>query len=362
MSVVILPSFGDRFPYYDKVLIPTGLPEWIWSFGNFDGVHYLKIAQEGYKAEYSQVFFPLYPILIKLFVSNPIYDISSKTSYFLSAFMISNISFLLSLYLIYKLVILDYSNKVAFRSILLILAFPTAFYFGALYTESLFLLLVAFSFYFLRKKNFLLAGILAFLASSTRLVGVILAPLIFYEFLISFKRNELKNSDLAGAIAGVFLAPAGLIFYMIYLGINFNNPIYFLTAQPFFGAERSEYPIVLLPQVLFRYFKIFTSVSIDSLAFLNAFLEFLFTVIFLIFLFLSFKKIRFTYWFFSAAIIIIPTLTGTLSSMPRYVLLGFLLFPFLVTGLKNFFYPTTLILGILQIILLGLFVRGYWVA
>ena len=59
----ILP-FKFSFPYTDTILIPSGLPNWLWSWGNFDGVHYLTIAKSGYDGFGTQVFFPLYPMLI----------------------------------------------------------------------------------------------------------------------------------------------------------------------------------------------------------------------------------------------------------------------------------------------------------
>lgn len=56
--------FRPRFPYSDVLLIPSKLPFWIWSFANFDGVHYLTIAKNGYSAQFTQVFFPFYPFII----------------------------------------------------------------------------------------------------------------------------------------------------------------------------------------------------------------------------------------------------------------------------------------------------------
>src|SRR3989339_1347122 len=67
LSPIIIPQFGARFPYFEGRLISSGLPHFIWSFGNFDGVHYLGIAQDEYAYQFTQAFFPLYPILIKLF-------------------------------------------------------------------------------------------------------------------------------------------------------------------------------------------------------------------------------------------------------------------------------------------------------
>lgn len=58
--------FDPSFPYSDTLLVKSGLPSWIWSFANFDGVHYLTIAKSGYSAQFTQAFFPVYPGIISL--------------------------------------------------------------------------------------------------------------------------------------------------------------------------------------------------------------------------------------------------------------------------------------------------------
>src|SRR3989344_6875835 len=67
LASFIFPGFKTSFPYANIALEVTNLPNWIWGFGNFDGVHYLRIAQNGYNAEFSQAFFPFYPLLINFF-------------------------------------------------------------------------------------------------------------------------------------------------------------------------------------------------------------------------------------------------------------------------------------------------------
>lgn len=57
IAILFIPKWGGWFPDEERVLIPTKLPSWIWGFGNFDGVHYLKIMQDGYKNIFSQAFF-----------------------------------------------------------------------------------------------------------------------------------------------------------------------------------------------------------------------------------------------------------------------------------------------------------------
>src|SRR3989344_5653397 len=276
----ILP-FQPRFPYADTLLIPSGLPAWLWSFANFDGVHYLTISRYGYSAQFTQVFFPLYPLLLGLV------------------------------------------NKILFF-------FPLSLYFGSLYTESLFLLLLLSAFYFARRRHWLAASVVAALAGSTRLVGVFLLPALLWEW--DLQSNNKKVSLLLSVTRSpvTYVVPLGLLVYMVYLQINFGDPIYFWHAQPVFGAERSGSSIVLLPQVLWRYLKIFKTVPKNSLTFWIPFTElvsFFLAAVFLIIAHL--KKIRFSYLLFSWPALIVPSLTGTLSSMPRYVLILFPIFPIL---------------------------------
>ncbi len=371
-ALIFIPIFGARFPYKEQVLEITGLPEWVWGFGNFDGVHYLRIAQNGYDAMYSQAFFPLYPLIIRFAgeIFSSFKNINLDTNvfvdpvYFISGLLISNVALLPALFFYIKLIQLDLSEKIALRSVIFLLAFPTAFYFGSIYTESLFLLWLILTFYFLRKNNYLLSGVFILLASSTKFVGLILIVPMLIEVILSFKndRFNLKSSEFTKAVIGLLIAPLGLLFYMLYLRLNFENPLYFLTSQPFFGASRSGSEIILLPQVIFRYFKIFLSVPINSLAFLNSATEFLFTIGILAVLLLGFKKIRLSYFIFTLLVLLIPTLSGTLSSMPRYVLASVLVFPFLVNALGKYFKYILILLAVGQVALLSMFIRGYWVA
>jgi|Napbiome12C3dose_1001474.scaffolds.fasta_scaffold00008_45 Gpi18-like mannosyltransferase len=372
IASLLLPQFGNRFPYADQVLKVTGLPAWVWGFGNFDGVHYLRIAQNGYDAEFSQAFFPLYPLLIRFVADSNLFlqkDTQLDTriyvdpGYFFSGLILANLFFLLALVFFYKLVRIDFNHKIAFGSLLLLVSFPTSLYFGSIYTESLFLFLVLGALYFARKGNFIAAGVFSALASATRFFGLFLVPVLLIEGYLKLKKGQLlEKGEMAKTIIGILLAPFGSLFYFLFLRLNFDNPLYFLTSQSSFGAERSAEKLIFLPQVLFRYLKIFITVPVASQLYLNAVLEFIFTIAAFLVLILFIKKIRLSYLIFTLGCLIMPTLTGTLSSMPRYVLMSFLLLPFIVQGIKGK-YKLLLILFIgIGAVLLGFFVRGYWIA
>ena len=368
LSTFLIVNFGNRFAYADRVLTITHLPSWIWGFGNFDGVHYLKIAQSGYAADLSQAFFPLYPLLIRFFnffpkdnLLDPV--LFNDPSYFSTAMVLSIIFFIGALYFTYKLFSENYNKKIAQISILLLLSFPTAFYFGAVYSESLLLLLTVLTFWFTKKDKFLLAGLFAALASATKIQGAILFIFLAVELWKKYRNNlSEQRKHFTKDLLGILIAPLGLIFYMVYLKNTTGDFFYFLSSQPSFGAGRSSLPLIFLPQVIYRYLKIFLTVKVASLAFFNAFLEFSMTMGTVVVLIMAFKKMKFSYWIFSILVVILPTLTGTFSSMPRYVLMAFMLFPYLAVRYEKNIKLIIIAQAFLQIILLSMFIRGYWVS
>ncbi|MFH1971193.1 MAG: mannosyltransferase family protein [Patescibacteria group bacterium] len=366
LATVLIVNFGNRFPYSDRVLTVTGLPNWVWGFGNFDGVHYLGIAQNGYLAEYTQAFFPLYPVIIRIlnFFPKGNLDLNLYTdpSYFYTGLILSVTFFISALYFVYKLWEEQYGKKTASLAILLLLSFPTAFYFGAIYSEALFLLLAVLVFWFSKKEKYLLAGVFAALASATKILGVLLFVFLAIEVWSKYK-GKLKNitAKFWWDFIGVLISPLGIIGYMYYLYRAFDNPIYFMTAQSGFGTGKANVPVVLLPQVIYRYIRILLSVTPSSIAFWNASLELGITLVLIVGIIWSFRKIKFSYWLFVTLAVLLPTLSGTLTSMPRYVLLAFPLFPLIAKFNKASKYIILAQIA-LQVILLTMFIRGYWVA
>lgn len=341
VAPLVIPVIGNNFTLTDTEM-QYKLPYWIWSFGNFDGVHYLRIAMVGYKFRFTQVFFPFYPLLIKIITP------FSLKNYLLAGLLVSNISFLLSLIVFYKLITKIYNSKIALWSIIFLLSFPTSFYFGAVYTEGLFFLMIISSFYLLAQNKNWQAAIIGILASGTRLVGVFLC-------LSTFSKKPYKSR------APLLLIPLGLIFYMGYLQFNFNNAFYFLTAQSAFGQNRETAKIILLPQVFYRWTN--QLLTTHGLVFANSAFELSTTIFAIILLIIGLKTIKKDWIIFSICAIITPTLTGSLASMPRYVLVAFPIF-ILLAQIKSNLVKT--VIAVLFLIFLtvttALFTRGYWIA
>lgn len=342
IAPVLLPQFGDRFPYWQERLVASELPQFVWSYANFDGVHYLGIAKDGYAYQYTQAFFPLYPLAIRLFSQ------ITSLNLIISGLIISNLTFLVALVVFYKLLAQKFNSNVALWSLVFLLVFPTSFYFGSVYTEGLFFLLTVSAFYLVGNNKIIPASILAGLASATKLLGIFLAPAL----LLSTKPKSIWP---------LLIGPLGTLAYMLYLHLAFDNPLYFLTSQQIFGQERETSTIVLLPQVFFRYFKIL--LTTNGLLFVNAAFELVMTTLALILIFVVRKKIPTSWFIFSLLVVLTPTLTGTFASMPRYILIAFPIYIALAT-LGDWKLKTMIALFFIIILFIStiLFTRGYWVA
>ncbi|OGM65650.1 hypothetical protein A3A52_02055 [Candidatus Woesebacteria bacterium RIFCSPLOWO2_01_FULL_39_14] len=344
---------------------------YLWAWANFDGEHYLAIAKEGYKP-LTYFYFPVYPISTRLFAG---LIGGSFYSYVVSGLFLSHAAFFIGLIGLVRLIRLDYKKDIAITTVFLLLLFPTSFYFGSFYTESLFLALVVWSFYFARKKRWILAGLFGAIASATRIVGVVLFPALVVEAW-GDRRDKEDRRNWGMKIFGVFLIPIGLFFYMYYLKSTTGDPLEFLHSVGIYGEQRST-QIILLPQVFYRYiFKILPNINYDYFPVVfTTWLEFLTAVLFgglgLLGILGGLKRlrkirIRLSYLIFLVLGYIIPTLSGSFSSMPRYVLIlfpGFILMAVYLNELKSSYrYFFFCVLFILLGIATALFVRGYWIA
>lgn len=360
-------SYLGFFPY-QEYLDKFHLPMILTKLANFDGVHYLMIAERGYQ-QYEQAFFPFYPLLIRYL--SPVFF----HNFLLTGFLISNFCFFLGLYFFSRyLILLAIDQKTIKWILFFILFFPTSFFFGAVYTEGLFFLLITLTLYFLEKNkpgSLFLAGLFAFFASLTRLIGIFLVLPIFFHLI-----KKRINKKLFIINCSLLLSPfLGFFLYSFYLWQTTGDPLFFFHSQPAFGANRST-KIILLPQVYWRYFKILSQADFNWQYFVSLAELMIFTFVFFILIFdllkivkianLKFKILNFNRLslnLFSFVNLILPTLTGTFSSIPRYVLLSLSFFIYLsnIKERKLRFF-LLLFFFIFHLILLAYFSQGYFVS
>jgi hypothetical protein len=375
--------YAPSFPYAYGILNTFNLPRWFYSWAGFDGVHYLTIMNRGYRgADLIQAFFPVYPYLTKLL--NFIFD-----NFLLTSLLISNASFVILMYVWHGFIEQFYTRKIANWATISLLLFPTSFFFVASYTESLFLLLVILTFWFINKKNYWIAAICIALASATRITGILLIPAVLIEIIfpkiqfntifdkgilrgdflqkiqIEIKNQMVKWKYFIKPVGIISLGSIGLLSYMYYLYKDFGDPLLFFSVQEEFGGGVRQQSFISYPQVIWRYIKILATARPFDLKYFTYIQEFLFGTLGLLGLIYSVKKTRFSYVIFALLAFFLPTLTGTFSSMSRYMLVCFPIFILLANWSqksKIFRYLWFSISGILLVFNTLLFIQGYWVA
>lgn len=330
-----------------------------WGWSNFDGEHYISIAQNGYKAlEHS--FFPLFPLVLHLLAPEGIKQIAWI------GLAVSNFLFLADLLLLWKLIRLDYSEKVAWWSLVTLVTFPTSFFFASTYTGSLFLFLTLLCFLLARNGKWLASGVTGGLASATRVFGVALAPALLVELLLQLKSQRLSPFKMLLPVAVAFLSLSGLFAYMYFLYKTTGSPFTFYSELSPFGEQRQLGKLVLFPQVFWRYFKMIVTVDKSSPIYSTMLIEFFSSVLVLFLIIFGFlKKLRVSYLVLIFSGYILSTLTGSFSSLPRYVLVMFPLYILLGEIISSLRFKLRMAVVTFSVLLLSwetiLFARGYWV-
>ncbi len=318
-------------------------------WANFDGVHYLMIAREGYR-QYLQAFFPVYPLLVglfsRLFLVNPI----------LVGLGVSHIATLFGFYFFYKLSKL-YDKKNALWSTAILAVYPASLFYAGVYPSGLYFFLATACLYAIEKRTWWWVGVLGLFAGATRIFGVYLMLAAFSEYSLLNQREKKKY------VWPLTLMPLGLLVYMFYLWFSVGDPLAFFHQQPLFGAHRTGSGLVMLPQVLWRYTKIFLTAAPTTFIYKVAVFEFLSFLLALALLVTSWRQgLKKSYLVYALAVVITPTLTGTLSSFPRYLHAAFPLFFVLGKLPLAVKWVVILVFGTLLVYFGSAFLSGYFIA
>jgi hypothetical protein len=240
------------FGYFANLLVSP--------FARWDSSWYLAVAKWGYGPQTSGVqlnpsggvarmnFFPLYPMLIRVIG----WGVGSDL---IAGVLISLVAFAVALWLLYRLVELDFPSQVAEVTVLLVAFCPMAFYFSAVYTESLFLALSLGAIYSARRGRWLLAGLLGALAAVTRIEGVVLlVPLLMIAVWrrpteIESAAGELRAGGLRDrlqlppvSVVWLALVPLALLAFLGYLALKYGHGLAPFQTQSEFWQHKQTWP------------------------------------------------------------------------------------------------------------------------
>src|SRR5438874_2735554 len=184
------PNRNPRAGTWDSPLIhDLGSFTDVWA--RWDSVFFVRIAEHGYDST-SAAFYPLYPALVaglgRVFfghyvVAGVVVSLAAAAGVFL---------------LLYRVAEERLGTGGAQRTVLYLAIFPTALFLQAVYSESLYLLLVLGAFVLAERGRFGAAGVVTGLAILTRVTGVALLPALA---VLAWRARERRR-----AFAGLALA------------------------------------------------------------------------------------------------------------------------------------------------------------
>jgi Gpi18-like mannosyltransferase len=270
------------------------------NFIQWDSWWFTGIASSGYTTK-ATAFYPLYPMLIR--GVSEVFRISVQAA----AVLISTACFALGLYVLLKLLLLDLERSRATRAMLLVVFFPTAFYFSAGYTESLFLLLAALVLYALRRRRWAAAGAWGGLAAVARNTGLAFGLPFLIEYFQEWGARPRPRPRPWSAL-WVLLIGAGTAAYFAYLWVRFGSPFVFVGAEGQYGRGH------LAPwATIYEGFKynlgwirgLRLSVQQDWSP-LYYTTQLFFPIVALVVLVTSFRKMRWSYWVIILYSILVP--------------------------------------------------------
>ena len=221
----------------------------------YDSVFYLGIAKLGYPQNIDTVFFPLYPLAIAFLSLSGLPGI-------LAGILLSSCFAIGALFLLHRLVELDFGPIEARNTVWIVAWLPTAIFLSAVYSEALFLLLTVGSFYSGRIGRWWLAGLLGALAAATRNSGILMVAPLLALYLYGPRRDRPPDRVPSGLrprfamrpdIAWIALVPLGLLCYLLYLHFATGHSFAPFTDQRHW--HRSFMPLAGIPLGIFSVLK-----------------------------------------------------------------------------------------------------------
>lgn len=213
-TALLEPNTATNVPGWPA---PPQSPGWhnlFTAWERWDALWFLRIATEGYADDdLSAAFFPFYPLLIRGVT------VLIGGHALAAALIVSNLAFFGALLTVFELTREVFDRAIAKRAVLYMAIFPTAYFFVAPYTESLFLLLAAGAFLAAHRHRWEWAGLCGALAASTRSIGLILVLPLLLQALSQWRsRTKGKRIDRELVIAAAWsgFVTVGTLSYLLF--------------------------------------------------------------------------------------------------------------------------------------------------
>jgi len=209
IGALALRLFTAFIAFLAEITIPTridqrfyvlGEPNAFWDpFARYDSGWYFGIASKGYAyvegGRSNLAFFPLYPTLMgwggRLLGGH-------QADFYFAGVVISWIAFAIAAMLLYRLALLDMPHQRAVRSVLYAGIFPAAYFFGVVYSESLFFLALIGAVLAVRERRWGWSAVAGAAMTATRVNGVMFVPALLW---LAWRANPPGRERTCGVLA-----------------------------------------------------------------------------------------------------------------------------------------------------------------
>jgi hypothetical protein len=358
LAYALLP-FNWQGYQVNLVLDLQRLPDAWRVFNTWDTQHYRLLVERGYGVNpMSNAFFPLYPWLTRaltpLFFGHTL----------LAALFVANAASLAVPVFLYRITARFFTPAQAFRAVLILLAFPTAFFLTVAYSEALFLALTLMAFYYLLANQRLAATICCFLLPLAR------AQALLFIVPIAVLALQDARANAAGWRAGVrpalsrFGLPAaatvlGLVAYLVFCRWQLGGFMAGLNAHGLY-VNHSSLGNLLHPVDWFT--RNFVAPTFTLHGYTTSIMDRVGFVLALAILAGVFRQQPKAFFVYAAITLLVPALAGSFMSYLRMLVVVFPLFIYLGVRWER----STLVLApplfVLQVLLFLMHTRSYWVA
>jgi hypothetical protein len=358
VAYLSVPTVADNPgapPYHlrgtDNLLVDVFGSRWDTGF-------YVSIVDEGYKYEGvdlpSVPFFPLLPLVMRALL--PLTG-DAVTAGILAA----NLALLGAAVLFYRLVDGKWGPATADRAVWYLLIFPVSFFGSAIYSESLFLLAAIAALLFARRGRWGAAAAAGFLAGLSRFLGLIVAPLLFIEWLVRRRGPEADRPPWSALLSSAAV-PLGTLAYMGYLQMVFGDALAFKNGSAAWGREPAS-PVRMIADLFAAPEGGWVAALTGGGIHLDNWTDFLFVLAFLVMGVVLLAKREWAEGVFVLLGTLIPLSSGLWMSQRRYMWVLFPAFILLARWGERPWVDRTV--TAVSLALLGyftvLFANGYWV-
>jgi hypothetical protein len=202
----------------------------------WDAVHYMNLAFGGYQSAGlgDTNWWPLYPYTTRFI------HLFTRLDVVFAGLLVVTFSTAVLFCLIQALVEDSYADvELAKWTVLVYAAFPSAFFLAAPFSESLFCTMAAGCLLLVLRRRWLMAGLLACLAGLTRSQGILLLVPLVTGILLEWR--EQRRWPRLGAFIAVFIAPAGMVAYVIWRALRGSGSV--LESYAVFSRQYMLFPL-----------------------------------------------------------------------------------------------------------------------